>query len=452
MKNRKIKRTVMFLLLIVGITLQAGAQSKEVDKGNEMLKKAMTQTDAYKRQDLISKAREQFMKGGLKSQEVNVLIGDAYLEKGDLINAANSYSSATKEDKKIGLKKVAEAYVDQAFAGDDEKAREKNLKKAMQLFGKSGDEKEGARLIGDRYYEQGFDSYDKALEYYIAGEATVKVEQIATAYKEKGGDNEVKAAEAYLKLKTPEGYQKGGDIYYNRKEYQKAIEAYTEGGVAEGVQKYANYLYAEHRDEDADNLIVQLAEKLAEKKKDDELEKLAKEVQSKGSYGLSAKIYDKAGNVAMADKCRAYDALIGFRLEEAKSLFNSTGDTEGEKMIDDNIKVLTVLKDINDEMDQVMKGAPFVSLIKDSLTGISTPSPSDQKMMEDYYSTKSIRDQIINNVYNVSANFAKLNNDNLKKYIRIAFMKFGAIRNILNTDNFSIKKQKTEIKTKDVIL
>lgn len=432
----------------MAIVLSAAAQNKDIEKGKEILAKAMDQTDAAKRQELVTKAVESFQKGGLK-QELYALVGDAFLEKKDYTNAASNYSRCAKPEKKEGMKKIAEAYVEDAFSGE-EKNLAKSLKKAMDYYAKGDAAKEGARYIGDKFYEKGMDSYPKAIEYYVIGEANVKLEQIAKEYFEKGGDHEVKAAETYLKMKTADGYKKGGDIYYNRKEFGKAIEAYIAGAIEEGILKYADYLYAEHRDEEADNLIMRLGDAYSEKKNDEALEKLAAGTMNKGSYLLASKLYDKAGNVTMGDKCRGYDALMGFRLEEAKGLFNNVGDAAAAKMITDNEKALNPLKDIADNMEDLMKNAPFVTLITDSVTGKSYPSPSDQKMQEDYY--KSIREQIIKNVNDIALNYAKLTDANLKKYVRQRFMRYGAVRNILDKDSFAVKKQKQDIKVKDVIL
>jgi tetratricopeptide (TPR) repeat protein len=453
MKSFSLVKAAALTLMVLAVSFNATAQNKDIDKGKETLKKALEQTDAYKKQDMINKAKEMFAKGGLKPQEINVILGDAYLEKGDLVNATNSYNTATKEEKKIGLKKVAEAYVDQAFSGEDEKNMAKSLKKAMDLFGKAGEPKEGARMIGDRYFEQGEKSYPKALEYYLIGEANVKIEQIANSYFEKGGDNEVKAAETYLRLKTREGYKKAGDIYYNRNEFQKAIDAYLAGGIGEGIKKYAEFLYSEHRDEEADNLMLKLADAFSEKKDDEALEALAAETQKKGSYALAAKLYDKAGSVSKGDVCRAYDALIGFRLEEAKSLFAQAADPSVQamaKLITDNQKFLNPLADLADNMEDLKKNAPFVNLITDSVTGKSVPSPSDQKLQEDYY--KSILQQIIKNVNDIAANYAKLTDPTLKKFVKQRFLQYGAVRNILDKETFVVKKQKQDIKVKDVIL
>ena len=250
--TRNILTVSIVMLLII---CNASAQNKEADKGKATLAKAMEQKDASKRQELINTAREDFQKGGLKPQEVAVILGDAYLDKNDLVNAANSYSSASKEDKKTGFKKVADADADAAFSGD-EKAEGKAVNKAMDYYKKADALKEGARNIGDKYYAKGPDGYNKAMDFYILGGADVKLEAIAKEYFDKGGENEDKAAEVYLRMKTPEGYQKAGDIYYNRKEYAKAIESYEKGNSADGIKKYADYLYSQNKNDDADNYYV----------------------------------------------------------------------------------------------------------------------------------------------------------------------------------------------------
>ncbi|HWB64968.1 MAG TPA: hypothetical protein VG603_15730 [Chitinophagales bacterium] len=429
---------------------QASAQNKDIDKGKEELTKALDQKDASKKQDGISKARELFQKGGMKPQEISVTLGDAYLSKGDLQNAANNYNAAGKEEKKEGLKKVADAYVDAAFAEEDEKKANRDINYAMKYYGKADATEEGARGIGDKYYEKGADSYDKALQYYLIGGANAKVEQIAKEYFEKGGDNEDKAAEVYIKLKSPEGYEKGGDIYFDRKEYQKAIDAYLAGSVTSGIKKYADYLYTQHRNEEADNLYIKLGEIMGTKKDDNALEKLAGECMKKGSYDLAARIYDKAGNTTMSDKCMGYEKLIDFDLDSAVMYFNLISDAAMSKTITDNTKLLTPLKDYAENLDDLMKLAPPVNMITDSVTGQSTPSASDQKLLDDYY--KSVRDQVIKDVYGVSAGYAKLTDPDLKKYAHIRFMRYGAIRKILDPETFSIKKQKLDIKTQDVVL
>jgi hypothetical protein len=437
---------VACVVLMLACCVQLNAQNKDIDKGKETLKKAMEQKDAAKKNEMVQKAVESFQKGGMK-REMYALIGDAFLEKKDFTNAQSNYSRCDKPEKKEGMKKLAEAYVEDAFSGD-EKNEPKALRKAMEFYGKAEATKEGARVIGDRFYEKGESGYEKALQYYIIGESAVKVEQIAKLYSDKG--DETKAAETFLKLKDKESAKKAGDIYYARKEYQKAIDAYLSGGVEEGVQKYADYLYSENRNEDADNLIMRLGDTYAEKKNDEANEKLAASVMNKGSYILASKLYDKAGNVSMGDKARAYDALTNFRLEEAKGLFNQINDAAMVKLITDNEKVLKPLQDLAETLEALQKNAPTLSMVVDSVTGVSTASSSDQKMQEDYY--KSVREQIIKNVMDISTNFAKLTDPSLRKYVKMRFLKYGAVRNILDKETFAVKKQKQDIKIKDVIL
>jgi hypothetical protein len=446
--SRKILAISIVMLLFI---FQAGAQNKEIDKGKESLNKALEQKDMSKRNDMINKAKEELAKGGMKAPEIAMLVGDAYLDKGDLKNAANSYGAASKEDKKAGFKKVADAFVDGAFSGDA-KTEAKAIKDAMSYYGKAGADalKEGALNIGDKYYAKGPDSYNRALDFYMTAGAMDKVDGIAKELFDKGGDNEDKAAEIYLRLKTPAGYEKAGDIYFNKKEYQKAIDAYQAGNVAEGIRKYADYLYAQNRNEEADNFYVKLGEILGTEKDDAALEKLANECMSKGSYNLAARIYDKAGNSSLSSKCMGYAELIAFNLDSAKMFFGEINDAAMVKKIADNEKVLSPLKDVAENFDEIMRGVPAMNMITDSVTGQAMLSASDQKTLEDYY--KSVRDQIIKNVFDVSAKMAKLTDPELRKFARMRFMHYGAIRQILDTESFAIKKQKQDIKVKDVVL
>ena len=440
---------MLTLSVVMLIICSASAQNKEVDKGKALLAKAMDQKDRSKQQEMINEARADFQKGGLKPQEIAVILGDTYLDKGDLVNAANSYTAASKEDKKAGLKKVADGYVETAFSGDA-KAETKAINKAMDFYRKADALKEGARNIGDKYYAKGPDSYNKALDYYIIGGADVKLEEIAKEYFDKGGDNEDKAAEVYLRMKSPEGYQKAGDIYFNRKEYGKANDAYQAGSLPDGMKKYADYLYSQNRNEEADNVYVKIAAIYAGKKDDAALEKLANESQAKGSYGLAARIYDKAGNTNMSDKSNGYASLIELNLDSARIFFTNVSDQAMIKAMDDNAKSLNALKDLAETLEGLKRAAPSAIPIVDSVTGATSLSSKDQKDQEEYY--KSILPQVITNVNGIATNYGKLTNPELKKYLRFRFIRYTAVRNILDTQSMTVKKQKADIKVKDVIL
>ena len=448
--NKNFFRRIALVGILGGcMWVSSYAQNKDIDKGNEALKKAMEQKDPAKRSEGVTKAIESYTKGGMK-KEMYMLIGDAYLGVKDYTNANSNYSRLDKEQKKEGMKKLAEAYMEDSFADEDAKAQAKNLKKAMDFYTKAGITEEGARAIGDRFYDKGESGYDKALEYYLIGKADAMVEKIAQNYFAKGGDSQVKAAETYLKLKSKAGYKKAGDIYYNRNEYQKAIDAYLAGGISDGIEKYAEYLYSENRNEEADNLILKLADALSEKKDDEGLEVIGKHVMDKASYELASKVYEKAGNMGLANKAKAYDALINFRLEEAKGLFTDAGDANSVKMITDNEKTLYALKDVADVLSELKKGAPFVTLLTDSVSGKNYPSPSDQQTLEDYY--KAISAQVYTNVAAVGTNYAKLKGEEIKTYVKQGFNRYAAVRTLLDKNTYVIKKQKNEIKTKDVIL
>ncbi|MFM2307819.1 MAG: hypothetical protein RLZZ367_2488 [Bacteroidota bacterium] len=147
MKN-KFLSAALGILLMLGCFVQANAQNKDIEKGKEILAKAMEQKDASKKNEMVQKATESFQKGGMK-REMYALIGDAFLDKKDYTNAQSNYSRCDKPEKKEGMKKLAEAYVEDAFSGD-EKNEPKALRKAMDFYTKAEAAKEGARAIGDR--------------------------------------------------------------------------------------------------------------------------------------------------------------------------------------------------------------------------------------------------------------------------------------------------------------
>ena len=213
-----------------GLALTVTAQNKDLDKGKEIVTKAMAEKDNAKRGELITKARQLLMKGGLKSPEIAELLGNAYLEKKDFTNAANSFGAASKEARKVGFKKLAYLQLEDAFTAADAKTETKTLRAAMSFFTKADAFKEGARAAGDKYYDKG--NTDKALEYYLQAEAKDKIEKVASDYKSKGED--IKAAETYLQVKNEAGYQAAGDIYFSKKNYEKAFDAYYTGNITSG--------------------------------------------------------------------------------------------------------------------------------------------------------------------------------------------------------------------------
>ena len=129
--NKNFFRKIALVGMLGGcMWVSSYAQNKDIDKGNEALKKAMEQKDPAKRSEGVTKAIESYTKGGMK-KEMYMLIGDAYLGVKDYTNANSNYSRLDKEQKKEGMKKMAEAYLEDSFADEDAKTQAKNLKKAM---------------------------------------------------------------------------------------------------------------------------------------------------------------------------------------------------------------------------------------------------------------------------------------------------------------------------------
>ncbi len=442
-------RMLLIAAIFLCCTTIVAAQNKDIEKGKDLVNKAMSETDQTKRAGLLQKADEMFRAGGMKREQY-VIVGDAFLAKGDFQNAYNYYNRCDKPEKKEGLKRLGEAQLDAAMEVG-EKEQPKLLKKALDYYTKGEAGKEGAIEIGDRFYQKGFDFYPKALDYYLMAQATGKVDRIAAEYKAKGGDFEWRAAETYGKLKTEEGYSKSGDIYFDRHEYLKAFEAYTAGNVTSGLRKYADYLYSQNQNQEADALYVKLAEVYGKKGEAEEVEKLANTAMAKGSYSLAATMYDKAENTAMSNRCLGYAKLVEFQLDSAKALFGSYGEPAMAKAITDNQKVLKSIADANETLDMLRKGQPFISQVYDTMTGRINVSPEDMKTLEDYY--RSIKNQILDAVYSISGNYGKLTSPELKKYIRLKLVSsYPAVGKLLDRETLTIKIPKDQAKAKDVFL
>ena len=102
--SKKFLKVAACFGFMLAISVQLNAQNKDIDKGKETLVKAMEQKDAAKRNEMVQKATESFQKGGMK-REMYALIGDAFLDKKDYVNAQSNYSRCDKPEKKEGMKK-----------------------------------------------------------------------------------------------------------------------------------------------------------------------------------------------------------------------------------------------------------------------------------------------------------------------------------------------------------
>jgi hypothetical protein len=439
--------TKLIAVLLICFSATVFSQNKDIDKGDQTLKKAMEQTDRAKRNELIQKAREQWMSGGLKSPEIAVKLGDAYLEIKDYQAASTSFGSASKEERKVGFKKLAYLQLEEAFASSDPKMEVKTLRSAISFFTKADAYKEGARAAGDKYYDRGADSYGKALEYYIPAEASDKIGKIAEDYLAKGDD--IKAAETFMLEKKEEGYKKAGDIYFGKKNYDKAFDAYYAGNITSGLKKYAEQLMAEGKTTEAEQMFGKVADAYLNKEDKASVTKMGEEQVAKSNYGLAATLYDKAGDDLKASKYKAYTQLLSFEFEEAIKLLEANGEASLAKAITSNLKFLTPLANVGYTLDEMKKGAPSIGTVTDA-NGNKVPEKADVKAFEDYY--KNAKGQIFDQCNTLALNISKITDPELKKLMRQKFLQFKAVGNILNAESFAVKIQKAQVSFKDAIL
>ncbi|MDW8274656.1 MAG: hypothetical protein RMJ53_10545 [Chitinophagales bacterium] len=421
------------------------AQNKDIEKGKQLIEKAMNEKDNAKRGEMISKARELLMKGGMKSPEIAELLGNAYLAKRDYTNAANSFGAASKEARKVGYKQIAYLQLEDAFAATDPKTESKTLRSAISFFTKAEAFKEGARAIGDKYYDKG--DLDKALEYYLQADAKDKIEKVASDYKNKGDD--IKAAETYLQLKNETGYQAAGDIYFSKKNYEKAFDAYYAGNITSGLKRYADELAAQGKKQEAEQMYVKVAEAYINKDDKATVIKMAEEQVKKSNFALAATFYDKAGEDLKASKYKAYTKLMNFEFDEAKTLLEANGEVSLAKAVTANLKFLTPLATSAYNLDEIKRNEPKVDYETDA-NGNKVPVKADLKALEDYY--KNTKGSITDELYRVSSNITKITDPELKNLMRLRFLQYKATSNILNPETFSIKLQKPQVSFKDAML
>jgi hypothetical protein len=437
--------------LIAGLLLcsstAAFSQNKDIEKGNQTLKKAMEQSDKAKRNELVQKARQQWMAGGLKSPEIAVKLGDAYLEIKDFQAASTSFGSASKEDRKVGFKKLAYLQLEEAFASTDPKMEVKTLRSAISFFTKADAYKEGARAAGDKYFDKGADSYGKALEYYIPAEASDKIGKIADEYVAKGDD--IKAAETYMLQKKEEGFQKAGDIYFAKKNYDKAFDSYYAGNITSGLQKYAVQLMAENKTSEAEQMFGKVADAYLNKEDKASVIKMCEAQVAKSNYGLAATLYDKVGEDVKASKYKAYTQLLTFEFDEAIRLLEANGEASLAKAITANMKFLSPLATVGYSLDEIKKAAPTIGTVTDA-TGQQVPEKADVKAFEEYY--KTAKTQVFDQCATLAANVNKISDPELKKLMRQKFLQFKAVGQILNPETFAIKIQKAQVSFKDAVL
>jgi tetratricopeptide (TPR) repeat protein len=431
------------LLLLASVDLSA--QNKDIEKGKEKLKEAFKNKDAAKKGEEIQKATELFQKGGLKTQAINQILGDAYLEEGDLTHAEAKFGQTDKTEKAEGYGKVAAAYLDQAMS--DEKQESKLLDKAMKDYGKAGQAKEGASTIGDKFYERGEKYYPKAIDYYFRGQDTASVIKIARDYEKKGTEGVTPAFDLYKRAGL---YKKAGDLAWDSKQYAKAYDAYSAGEITEGMRKCADMFYSLGQESEAQNIYIKMVESYTKTANTDAIEKLATENVNVMNYGLAARIYDKAGNLNQATKYYALDKFMNLDLDSAKILFDESDQKNLEKAMQANMKSLLALKDVKMQFDDWAKQQPNVGIEMDPVTYQYHPVAKDEQMLVDYY--KLIKDQISDECQIISKNINSITNPELKRILMKRFLEYPAVGKILDKQTFAVKLTRSSTQVKDVYL
>jgi tetratricopeptide (TPR) repeat protein len=430
--------------IILLASAQLSAQNKDIEKGKEKLAEAFKQKDPTKKGEDIQKATELFQKGGLK-KEMYVILGDAYLENGELQQAETKYGQCDKAEKADGYGKVAAAYLEQAMS--DEKQEAKLLDKAMKDYTKAGKAKEGASTIGDKFYEKGEKYYPKAIDYYFRGADTANVIKIAGDYEKKGAEGMTPAFDLYKRAGL---FKKAGDLAWGSKQYAKAYDAYSAGEVTEGMRKCADMFYSLGQESEAQNIYLKMVESYTKTANTDAIEKLATENVNQMNYGLAAKIYDKAGNLNQAKKYYADDKFMALDLDSAKILFNACDQPNLAKAIDANMKNLTPLVDVKMQFDDWAKQQPNVGIEIDPETNQYKPVAKDEQMLVDYY--KQLKDQISDQCQIISKNVTAIKDPDLKRMLMKRFLEYPAVEKILDKQTFAVKLTRGSTQVKDVYL
>ena len=437
--------SILCCCLILLSSVQLSAQNKDIEKGKEKLAEAFKQKDASKKGEEIQKATELFQKGGLKTQAINALLGDAYLEDGDLSHAESKYGQCEKTEKAEGYSKVAAAYLEQAMSDDKKEAS--LVDKAMKDYGKAGKAKEGAIAIADKYYERGEKYYPKAIDYYFRGTDTPNVIKIAGDYEKKGAEGMTPAFDLYKRTGL---YKKAGDLAWDSKQYAKAYDAYSAGEVTEGMRKCADVFYSLGQESEAQNIYLKMVESYTKTANTDAIEKLATENVNLMNYGLAARIYDKAGNLNQAKKYYAYDKFMSLDLDSAKIMFTASDQPNLAKAIDANMKYLLPLVDVKAQFDDWAKQQPNVGIEMDPETNQYRPVAKDEQMLVDYY--KQLKDKISDQCQIISTNVMAIKDPELKKVLKKRFLEYPAVGKILDKETFAVKLTRGSTQVKDVYL
>lgn len=440
------KKIILLIVCATFFQVAGMAQEKQMNKAADIVNKAVNETDKQKQNELLQKANDIYKEVKMLKEGAKV-IGDAFFDKGDLTMAARFYTKCDKEAKKEGYEKVGKAYIDEAFK--DPKTEAKTMKKALDNLSKGIGMGEACRVVGDAYFEKGQDFYTNAQTYYIMGGAMEGVKRIADIYNG-NPSTKIKAAETYALMKNNEGYKIAGDIYYDKHDYGKAFEYYNLAGNVEGFKKYADAMFEQGKLTDANSMYERVADSLKAKEKFDDLRTMASTSVQQGNYILASKLYAKLVDNASAGRYEAYDKLMNMSYFEARDILKKQNITDLPKAIDASTIHLQNLQQYDMIFQDIQRGAPEIRLKEDANTKELIKDPNDIKALEDYYA--GAKDGIVDNVFKVSESVMKITHPELKKLMIQKFLRYGAVKRILDNNTFGKKLTKPQVQTKDVYL
>lgn len=442
MNTQSYFKKIQLIVVMLFLTFIVNAQDKNVAKLEELINKAQSETDKMKKTELYNKASQLIMAEKMDKNS-NAKLGDAFIQEGDVTKASQFFAKCDADEKKEGYKRIGEKLIEQAF--EDPKQEVKLMKKSIDFYTKGGSSKDGYAAVGNAYYAKGKDGYMKASDYYAQGGLADKVEQVAKDYLNEG--NKAKAGEVYLKMNSPEGFKKAGDLFFDSGDMVNAFSSYEKGNVAEGIKKYADKLYADGQYSDGDAQYTKAGDMYASKNDKDGLEALGDAAEKRGNYTMAVAMFEKAGATDKAGKAKAYEGLYLLDFDAAKIALEGINDFEMSKAITANLKFLTPLKDVVYAFDEIKKGQPYVSMVVDSNTKKSVPNPADLSNFNEYY--KGYAGDIFDKVNILSLNIPKITNARLKESMMKKFSQYGAVRNILDA-SFNKKLQKIQVTYKEV--
>ena len=422
-------------------------EDKNEIKANELIEEAATNSSPSERRVLYEKALKLLEKAGY-DKKANAIIADAMVEIKDYNSAARYYGYAEPEQKKEGLMKIGDAYIQDA---KEEPAKAlKHYDKAVSYYGKAKEKNLGYIRVGDAYFEEGIESYENALKNYVFGKASDKINLLGDTYYAAGEKYYSFAAKAYSLVGTEENFIKSGNLYFDIAEYELAYAQYDTAKYMDGIIKFSDKMFS-LGDVNSGNLQYSKVADFYEKKgNDDKLLSLAVKLYDSGRYNLAALFYQKAGVNDKAAKCELYHAIKAFDLPQAEAISTQMSDAVMTAVLKKNTSYLESFKAIATLFDQIKKDEPYVQMRLNETTQKNEPDKADMKIFEENYN--ALRSDILKELNNLTITFGKLSDETLKKIVRQRFLEYGAVRNILDPLTFKQKLSDSEVKTVDTFM